>query len=139
MKESIERYPSIRYENFQSDLAYYRVRVAIVDAILVRKCKRVSGVGGQYSVYVCKESLGGINYHSDSIIVSGNPKCLTLSGFTHELLHTLDSFYLGHDGHSAPYMFMQNTDEQKIKDGETIEFKVRDAGFKQFSGTCGVL
>lgn len=138
IEQAAIRYPKLLDVDFQSDLEYYNVRVAILDDHLVTGCRKINHRQGGEAVYACEDNLGGINFNGDAILIEGNRSCLSWSALDHELLHTINLFYLDRDGsgHGAPWMFIQDSGFQSIDPQETIELRTRNINVNEFTETC---
>jgi hypothetical protein len=89
-------------------------------------------------IYSCERHLGGVNVERGRRIYVGSwhedrKPCLSFSSLIHELLHSIEYFYLGDSvgDHETPYFFMQNySEDEEVR--QTIEYRAKDRGFNDF-------
>lgn len=104
-----------RVKNLPQTLDKHDVRVIMTDRHLASDCKHIDA-----DVYVC-DALGGVNFGGTKLYVEYYGGCLAYTALAHELLHSVDRYYLGGPhGHSTPFMFEQAADDPEL----TIERKV---------------
>ena len=110
-------YPKIN--NIASKFREKDVMVVFLDENLAVDCEEIDR-----GVYICEKYAGGVNVDSNTLYVGWHP-CLGFTAFPHELLHSVENFYLDiKDGskHDTPYFFAEETDPYT----ESIEYKVED-------------
>lgn len=87
-------------EDIPQELKKHDVFVRFIDAAMSMECERVEG-----STYLCENHIGGRN-HGRNIYVAWSP-CLKHTRFVHEVLHSVERYYLGGTSsrHDTPGFF----------------------------------
>jgi hypothetical protein len=117
-------YPEV--VNIVDKFAEEKIRVEFIDGNLAFNCEEY-----ERDVYECDDYIYGINYDSHMIYVSYN-ECIGNTALAHELLHSIDHFYLGakydkdkSNDHSTPWLFTEYIDiEENINILDIVEIRV---------------
>jgi len=88
-----------------------QIRVEFIDGLLAMDCDNY-----EKDVYVCEHYIGGVNYNAHHIYVEYD-ECLGATALAHELLHSIDDFYLDavydnneENDHDRPWFFTNYLD-----------------------------
>lgn len=88
-----------------------KIRVEFIDGNLAVDCEKY-----EKGVYECEDYILGVNYDAHMIYVSYD-SCLGNTALAHELLHSIEHFYLDvafdkdeSNDHSTPWLFVQSLD-----------------------------
>lgn len=99
------------------------VLVVFLDSDLSVECEEIEN-----GIYKCKQHIGGANTNWGRKMFVKYHKCLAFTSLPHELLHSIEEFYLGgySKDHETPEMFVQDAENQGIEYQETIEWKAEN-------------
>lgn len=108
-KETSKHYPSVI--NIAQTFRSEKIRVEFVDGKLAMNCDHY-----ERDVYSCEEYIAGVNYDAHYIYSIYN-ECLADTALAHELLHSIELFYLDigfdrneNNDHNTPWLFMEYLD-----------------------------
>jgi len=110
------KYPQV--VNLAGTLEENGVSVYITDDPLSLNCEEMA-----LGVYRCEDHIGGVNF-SGLLIFVRYDVCSAFIPLGHELLHSIEQFYLNdipHGDHETPWLFEQNYHDSPR---DTVEFKI---------------
>ena len=129
MMEVIEtetRYYYSEVTNIVNKFEKEKIRVEFIDGNLAMGCEKY-----EKDVYECDDYISGVNYDAQMIYVSYD-SCIGNTALAHELLHSIDHFYLGEvfdkdesNDHSTPWLFVEYLDiEGDVDILDIIEIRI---------------
>lgn len=96
-------------KNLPRMLEKHKVALYMTNQQLVDDCRDLGA-----DVYIC-DDISGVNFDGDQMYVEYYGGCLAWTALAHELLHSVDRYYLGGPhGHSTPYMFDEWGDDPNL-------------------------
>jgi hypothetical protein len=113
-----EVYPQV--SNLPAMFDKHWVNVFFVNDLLAAECEEIDD-----GISRCEDFIGGVNTDNGITIYVAYYPCLADTSFSHELMHSIETFYLkGVDkiGHGPPQFYMQDYDTLQGK-RNTVEFK----------------
>ena len=126
MVQVVEQQTAIRYpevKDLPKALKDHSVKVYFVDDDMAVKCEEI-----EYDVYRCDSNVSGVNVDGHNIYVRYYP-CLAYTSLGHELLHSIESYYLDTPDdvdHTTPWLFeIGNMDNYK----DTVEYKIFEISY----------
>ena len=103
-----EYYPKV--SNLTQKFEKHNISVYLTDRNLVKDCSNIYD-----EVEMC-DNIAGVNIGGSKIYVEYFGGCLAFSSLAHELLHSIDTYYLdGPHGHSTPYFFTRKYKKDAIE------------------------
>lgn len=113
--ETAVRYPEV--SNLKDTLKNNEVAAYFVDDDLALDCEKLDE-----NIYRCGDTIGGANYNGEELYIRYHP-CLALTALGHELLHSVERYYLDTfftSDHTTPWLFYQSSPNQV----EAVEHKI---------------
>lgn len=86
-EEARKNYPEM--DDLSTVLHKNSVIVNFTDDYLAGKCEEIG-----YDIYRCEQGVNGVNFNGKDIVLEWR-KCLALTSFGHELLHSVEMLMLG--------------------------------------------
>ena len=115
-EKTAERYSQV--SNLKEKLKNHKVHIYFIDDPLSMECKEL-----EHGIFRCEKHISGVNVNGDVIYVKYH-KCLAYTSVGHEILHSIERYYLGdipHGDHATPWLFEQADWEHYT---ETVEYKI---------------
>lgn len=90
----------------QKTLAEHQLFIILTDRTIVGDCTTITHHESVETIQVCETNYGGFNNQGNFIVVKYQP-CLGATHLAHELLHSIQRYYIGESGndHSTAMMF----------------------------------
>lgn len=111
-----ERYPEV--SNLKDKLKNKKVHIYFIDDPLSMECSEI-----EHGIFRCDKHISGVNVDGDVIYVQYY-KCLAYTSMGHEILHSIEKYYLGdipHGDHATPWLFEQADWDHYT---ETVEYQI---------------